>query len=86
MSFVNEKIALDLYKNLNEEILDELDDYQDEFFDMLNEINELEKSKDYLCQTDFIRVLVNKMEARLDDEEFLRGSCLFIVNLLVRGK
>ncbi len=46
----------------------------------------IDKSKEFLCQTSLLDLLISSIEKKLDDEDFMRASCLFLVNLLVKDQ
>ena len=71
---------------MDEDLVLGLEEYSEDFFTILSSLNELDLSKDYLCQTDFLEKLFQIIENNLNNTELLRHIGLFIVNLLVKGK
>ncbi len=39
-----------------------------------------------MCETNLLDLLINTIEEKLDDGDFMRASCLFLVNLLVKDQ
>lgn len=46
----------------------------------------LEKGKEYLCQTNFLELVIEYVEKNLQDEELMRYFGLFLTNLLVKDE
>ncbi|RNA18157.1 rap1 GTPase-GDP dissociation stimulator 1 isoform X1 [Brachionus plicatilis] len=82
IQFAEEKIAFDLYSQLDLQILDTLGCYTEDFFRILSSINEINDSKEQLCMTNFIEITVDFVEKRANDEDLLRIFGGFLTNLL----
>ncbi|CAF0705142.1 unnamed protein product [Brachionus calyciflorus] len=81
--FVLEKLALGLYESLDSDVIDNIEGYSEDFFRILSSINEINKSKEFLCETDFLELVISYIEDNVEDEELLRSFGGFITNLLV---
>ena len=83
--FKEEKIALKLYEKLDGEFILSLDDYVEDFFNVLSLINDIPMSKYYLFQTEFLVKLIQVLEMNANNLDLSRHLSLFIVSLLVKG-